>query len=388
MASRPSTPGDDRYATFVAMFGPRGVLTLVLLVLPVAAAGDEGPWFVDVAAATGLGFVHDPAVGGEMFMPESMGAGCALFDYDGDGDLDAYLIDGARRGGPAGPSLRNRLFRRDADGRFVDVTDGSGLGDTGYGMGVAVGDVDGDGDPDVYVTNYGRDALYRNDGDGTFTDVTRAAGIDNPAWGTSAVFFDADGDGDLDLYVANYVAYDPAVVCTDAAGRPDYCGPAGFAGVADLLYRNDGGGAFTDVSRAAGLGGVAGKGLGVVSADFDGDGRADLYVANDGEANRLWLNRGDGRSRTGPSPWGRRSTSWGGPRRGWGSPWATPTATAPSTSSSATCGRRATPSTAAPAPWGSSTRPPPPALPVRACPGPASAPASSTSISTATSTWR
>jgi hypothetical protein len=161
-------------------------------------------------------------------------------------------------------------------------------------MGVAVGDVDNDGDPDVYVTNHGPDALYRNDGDGSFTEVTRRAGIDNPGWGSSAVFFDADADGDLDLYVANYLADDPAVVCTDAAGRRDYCGPEGFAGVADRLYRNRGDGTFTDVSAAAGIAAVAGKGLGVAAADLDADGDQDLYVANAGEPNLLWINRGDG----------------------------------------------------------------------------------------------
>ncbi|HEX9736272.1 MAG TPA: CRTAC1 family protein [Thermoanaerobaculia bacterium] len=231
---------------------------------------------------SGIDFVHDPAVGGKYLIPESIGAGGALFDYDGDGDLDIYLVNGRA----------NRLYRQDA-GTFRDVTAVSGLGDGGYGMGVAVGDVDGDGDSDVYVTNYGPDALYVNRGDGTFVEATRAAGVDNPAWGASAAFFDMEGDGDLDLYVTNYLAFDPAAVCTDPAGRRDYCGPAGADGVADVLYRNDGHGRFTDVSRAAGVARV-GKGLGVVAADLDGDALVDVYVANDGEPNFLWINQGDG----------------------------------------------------------------------------------------------
>ncbi len=260
----------------------------VLLVLAAPAAAETAV-FADATAESRIDFVHDPAVTGNYFMPESIGSGCALLDYDGDGDLDVYLLSG----------VGNRLFRQESGGTFHDVTEPSGLGDSGYGMGVAVGDIDGDGDPDVYVTNYAADALYRNDG-GTFTDITESAGIDNSSWGASAVFFDADGDGDPDLYVTNYLLYSPPMVCSDFAGRPDYCGPTAFSGVSDRLYRNDGGGAdgivkFADITQAAGISRAASRGLGVVSADFNGDRLADVYVSNDGQPNQLWINRGGAR---------------------------------------------------------------------------------------------
>ena len=161
-------------------------------------------------------------------------------------------------------------------------------------MGVAVGDINNDGYPDVYITNYGPDALYRNNGDGTFTDITKQAGISNPLWGCSAIFFDYNLDGFLDLYVTNYVDYDPENVCIDEGGRRDYCGPGGFSGVPDLLYHNNGDGTFTDISILSNIATGLSKGLGVVSADFNRDQYPDLYVANDGEANHLWINQKDG----------------------------------------------------------------------------------------------
>lgn len=253
--------------------------------------------FNEITKESLLKFVHEPGVDGSYFMPESMGSGSAFFDYDNDGDLDIYVVNGAWHGKHKNrrPPLKNRLFRQEANGRFVDVTETSGLGGTGYGMGVAVGDIDNDGDLDVYITNYEADALYRNNGNGTFTNITKVAGMKDSAWGSSALFFDYDRDGYLDLYVANYVAFDPGVICTDKGGRQDYCGPKAFAGVPDLLYRNNGNGTFTDVSQASKIDTQSYKGLGVVSADFNRDGYPDLYVANDGEPNSLWINRGDGR---------------------------------------------------------------------------------------------
>jgi hypothetical protein len=241
-----------------------------------------------------------------MHIPEIMGGGAALFDCDGDRDLDVYLVNGAFgitredtqesvrlfTPDPGGPL--NRLFRREADGTYTDVTDGSGLGDAGYGMGVAVGDVDNDGDLDVYVTNVGLDRLYRNDGSGRFEDVTEAAGIRVDNWSTSAAFVDYDRDGFLDLYVCRYLDYDPKATCTDYAGRVDFCGPKSYPPISDVLLHNNGNGTFTDVSARAGMAAVAAHGLGVVCEDFNDDGWQDIYVANDGDANQLWMNKHDG----------------------------------------------------------------------------------------------
>jgi hypothetical protein len=263
--------------------------------------------FREIAVRAGLVFEHENGAAGRYHLPEIMGAGCALIDYDTDGDLDVLLVqggplDGASRAAAAGP----RLFRNDlspranaAQGlRFTDVTGRAGLATGDYGMGVAVGDYDNDGDPDLYITNYGPNRLYRNKGDGTFVDVTKEAGegLDDPRWSTSASFADYDGDGDLDLFVANYVDFTVAgaKVCSDPTGIRDYCGPLQFRPVPDRLFRNNGDGTFSDVSETSGIMKADGPGLGVAAADFNGDGRIDFYVANDGMANQLWINRGNG----------------------------------------------------------------------------------------------
>jgi hypothetical protein len=245
-------------------------------------SADRSGFFTDVSQQLGLDFVHDLGAIGPV-------------------DLDVYLVNGAYRAPEKRKAepLRNHLFRQESDGSFTDATDVAGIGDEGFGLGVAVGDMDNDGDPDVYVTNFGPDTLYRNNGDGTFTDVSLAAGIRNPAWSASALFFDYDLDGDLDLYVANYLAWDRHVPCSDRAGKPDYCGPRAYPGIADVLYRNDGDGTFSDVSAASGISGAPSKGLGVTTADFDANGYPDVFVANDAVPDQLWLNQGDGTFREG-----------------------------------------------------------------------------------------
>ncbi|MDX1546838.1 MAG: CRTAC1 family protein [Rhodothermales bacterium] len=279
-------------------------LTLLLLAAcggapppPEAGPDADARVFRDEADAVGLGFVHVNGMTGAKYFVEMAGAGAALLDYDGDGDLDAYLVQGHALDGAEDPGARDRLFRNELaeTGRlaFTDVTAEAGIAATGYGMGVATGDYDRDGDPDLYVTNWGPNQLWRNDGDGTFTDAT-TDGLDDPRWSTSAAFVDYDRDGWLDLYVVNYVAYrlenDHPCFAT-RSGRRDYCGPQSYAPEPDRLLRNRGDGTFEDVTVPMGLARAAGAGLGVVVLDADEDGWPDLYVANDGMENGLWMNR-------------------------------------------------------------------------------------------------
>jgi hypothetical protein len=259
----------------------------------------EGPlWFEDITESCGLDFTHDPGPTGHFFMPQSMGSGAAVIQ-EADGTLYLYLLHNA---GPDSRSV-NRLYKRQ-DGKFRDVTAGSGLDVAGFNMGVAVADVNNDGLPDVLITQYGGIKLFLNRGNGHFDDVTAESGLNNPVWGMSAAFFDYDCDGWLDLIVINYVDYNPKLECTAPWGVKDFCGPTGLAGTSSKLFRNLGPGAgpdgkparvrFEDRSFASGIGRLPGPGLGVVCADFAGNGRPDIFVANDGMANRLWINRGDG----------------------------------------------------------------------------------------------
>ncbi|HEX7086056.1 MAG TPA: CRTAC1 family protein [Vicinamibacterales bacterium] len=258
--------------------------------------------FEEVAARVGLDFVYDNGAGGEHYILEVMGAGGALVDYDNDGDLDVFLLQGQPLVPGAPPSGKtHRLYRNELvpSGalRFTDVTAGSGLGVKGYGMGVAAGDYDNDGDLDLYVTAFGRNTLFRNNnGDGTFTDVTDAAGVHDDRWSTSAAFVDYDRDGYLDLFVANYLDFTVAgnKQCFDPAGTPDYCSPNAYEPVGDRLFRNLGNGRFEDVTESAGIARADGAGLGVSIGDYNGDGWLDIYVANDATPNQLWLNERDG----------------------------------------------------------------------------------------------
>ena len=268
------------------------------LCIAVSGAGSaSAQGFTEVTEEAGIRFVHDAGDEGNFSLPEITGSGAGFFDADGDGDLDIYLLQGGRPTDPAGPqqgASGNALYLQGPPGSFSDASAASGTDDTGYGMGLAAGDFDGDGRTDLFVTNYGPDVLYRNLGEGRFREVTAEAGVAGEGWSSSAAFCDFDADGRLDLYVARYVRNDPAKLCTQQDGSRDYCSPQVFPGNHDYLYRNLGNGRFEDVSLAAGFRAVHAPGLGVVCHDFDGDGRLDFYVANDGEANQLWLNQGGG----------------------------------------------------------------------------------------------
>jgi hypothetical protein len=272
------------------------------LLLPASLASQRSggvapaPPFVDVTAQAGITFVHKSGASPNKYMVESFGSGVAWIDYDNDTFPDLFFVNGA-------PGAANALYHNNKDGTFTDVTRQAGVAGTGnataYKTGVAVGDFDNDGRLDLYVTAFGANTLYRNNGNGTFSDVTAAAGVAGGAseWSTSAGFFDYDGDGDLDLYVANYLAYrlnDNPYCGFQKPGYRMYCSPTMFDGTPDRLFRNNGNGTFTDVSKAAGVANPAGKGLGVTFCDVDGDGRVDIYVANDQVRNFLYHNNGDG----------------------------------------------------------------------------------------------
>jgi hypothetical protein len=276
----------------------------------------EGVQFVDVTAESGITFKHVHGGGGEnpqKYFIETMGAGCAFFDYDNDGDLDIYAVNGYDLTKKVPAKVTDALYRNRGDGTFTDVTKEAGIeaDNAGYGMGCCVGDYDNDGYADLYVTNYGPNVLYHNNGDGTFTDVTQKAGVGDPRWSTGCAFADYDLDGDLDLYVANYVAfslehpgenltpYVSMAAMEKLKGIPQkhlkaYPHPDNYEGVPDVLYRNNGDGTFTDVTRKAGVFSPGGKGLGVVWGDYDNDGDPDLFVGNDQTPNFLYRNNGNG----------------------------------------------------------------------------------------------
>jgi hypothetical protein len=278
-----------------------------------AASAPAEEWFVERAKETGLDFVHFNGMSGEQYYPEIMAPGVALFDYDNDGDLDVYLVQGAMLGKktlkeatfpPAGP-LGDRLFRNDlvvgADGKrtlhFTDVTAQSGINVTSYGMGVAAADYDNDGFVDIYRTGLSGSVLLHNNGNGTFTDVTAKTGVGNPnGWGVSAAFLDYDRDGWVDLYVGNYLLYSIAgdLDCLSVTGQHDYCPPNSYRAQPDRLYHNRGNGTFEDVTSRALVGGADGPALGISTADFNGDGWIDIYVGNDGQPNQLWINQKNG----------------------------------------------------------------------------------------------
>ncbi len=277
----------------------KGVRLLLVTLLAVAGEGRAQPagriQLREVARDWGLDFRHHHAGSGKRYIVETMGNGLVLLDFDGDGDVDVFFVDGGQLPGYSGVAPRSRLYRNEGGGRFVDFTDQSGVAIKSYGQGGAVGDVDGDGDQDLYVTALGPNELWRNNGDGTFTEVTAAAGVGDPMWGSSTSFADVDRDGDLDLYVANYVAFAvethrPCITL----GREVYCHPGQYGGVRDRFYLNNGDGTFEEATTAAGLTTEERAGLGVVFGDLDDDGWPDLYVANDAEPNHLFHNRGDG----------------------------------------------------------------------------------------------
>jgi enediyne biosynthesis protein E4 len=272
----------------------------VCLGAPVAA-----PMF-ELRPLRGLDFTLQNSPSPQKYLIETMPGGVALLDYNNDGLLDIFFVNGGRITSPMplpknfdrhNSKYWNRLFRQNKDGSFTDITEQTGLAnvaDGNYGMGVAVGDYDNDGYPDIYVTNYGKNILYHNNGNGTFTDVTEKAGVAAGGWSASAGFFDYDNDGKLDLFVTRYMLWDTTTSKDCGGNYHTYCPPEEFPATTNILYHNNGDGTFTDVSGRAGIASNKGRGLGVAFADYDGDGYTDIYVANDGMQQYLFHNNGNG----------------------------------------------------------------------------------------------
>ena len=251
--------------------------------------------FTDVAVAAGLKFTHERGGTPAHQLPETMGSGLAWLDYDNDGWMDLYVVQSGPFPASGAPRAKNRLFHNNGNGTFTDVTEKAGLKDAAYGMGAVAADYDNDGYTDLFVTNFGSNILFHNNGDGTFTDVTEKARVAGSGWSTSAAFADFDGDGNLDLFVVRYLDYsvEKNYFCGDpVTRRRDYCHPSLYPPISNLLFHNNGDGTFADVTESSGISQALGKGLGVVVADFDEDGRPDIYVANDTTMNFLFHNLG------------------------------------------------------------------------------------------------
>ncbi len=274
-------------------------IALFMIVAMNGIAEDEYPHFVDITQEAGISFTHSIGDDELSNIVEGSGAGCAFFDYNGDGLLDLYFMNGSYvkevnhpKGRVNQGKLRNALYRNNGDGTFTDVSEEAGVDDEGYGMACVAADYDNDGDNDLFLTNYGMNKLYQNNGDGTFTDVTKEAGVENDLWGIGCTFFDYDQDGYLDLYVGNYLEFDPEYRLYFAA--ENYPGPLSYNGQPDVLYRNNGDGTFSDVTKEAGVYNPEGRAMGISACDADNDGDMDLFVANDAMENYFYRNNGDG----------------------------------------------------------------------------------------------
>ena len=285
---------------FVRLLGLTGI-SAVAGASPYRARAAASPLFEEVpASASGISWVHENAMSADRYLPETMGPGVAFVDYDNDGWVDIFMVNSGAADfyRPKAP-LKNALYKNNRDGTFTDVTDKAGVaGGREFGMGCAIADYDNDGYPDILVTAYGRCTLYRNNGNGTFTDATEKAGLAAPGWTTSAVWFDYDNDGKLDLFLCSFVQFSATsdVFCGDnKLGKRFYCIPRVFKPTPSLLYHNNGDGTFTEVSAGTDIRRALGKALGVVATDIHGDGLMDLFVANDTVQNFLFANRGKGK---------------------------------------------------------------------------------------------
>jgi len=286
------------------------LLTPLLLALVWAPVLGALPTFTDVTKKAGIEAKHSFGDFKLTNIVEGTGAGAMFFDCDADGWLDIYVVNGCwmkdvndNRGRKLRGKLSNRLYRNNRDGTFTDITKKAGVGDRGYGAGCSAADFDSDGDLDIYVLNYGANVFYRNNGDGTFTDISKKSGLADARWSLSAPWFDYDNDGDLDVYVTNYLEYDKGKF-RDFYPAAGYPGPLSYKGQSDALYRNNGDGTFTDVTKAAGLHNPGGRGMSATLADLDNDGRLDIYVANDAMENYFYRNTGKGTFKNEALVWG------------------------------------------------------------------------------------